>query len=466
MKKIVLSCFVAILISIITMYTFGCLGATQLPQTDTQSKPNTQSSGGDANSDSGSDSGEITINNKYLNVSKPEYVSDPSISNLAPYHIISSMKDEENCYYLLKIGTVKNVLVDKMVQTFEHKNSATGGKSTYTYTVSKVTSNSIEQQTQTIKSRLKYDDNLAGWEGGLEVGGAAFTVKVSAGAQYYQNTTTTTSSSSTTSSSETVVTESETLSITLDDSCQPGIYRYCHVMDYDVLVYVTRNISEPGDYHWTWTTLPKNTIKRIYEYVPSGEEFEDYPTDLFSEVSFNPAIISNLPTPTQEMDSATSDNNNQALEIVAPDSYLLDPVENKTLTVKDDTKNAYYTFDLKDLKKTMKDHNLRIAKIVVKIHIKEINDGYQELYLINNDSPDMYSWKNTTHQFSSDIIVLSNDSIETGTGKKSSQDFSQNKIKTMTVIDLSDKFYLFCGAHGEDEDTWEASNPRLIFYFE
>ncbi len=217
--------------------------------------------------------------------------------NKTDYKLINSYYDDENYYYCIKIGMVEDVIVDDNPNVKEFRG---GGGATFsdTYTKSKVTSTSVEQQSTWTSERLEYDNHLAGVSWGVKVGVfEMFDAEISGSVQYYQNQTTTTNSGGQTIKKEEVLSEQETITMVLDSTCNPGYYRIVHAMDYDIFVIAEKNI-ETGKICYEILTMPKKGITQIYEY--SETEFEDPTLD---GLTFDTTYIDTLAKPNQVIET-------------------------------------------------------------------------------------------------------------------------------------------------------------------
>lgn len=148
-----------------------------------------------------------------------------------------------------------------------------------------------------------------------------------------------------------------------------------------------------------------------------------------------------------------------------PEFKVLYPTNQQSATVKDTTQNAYFKFDMTETADIMNTYNLAIRRIDIFVHIKEKDNGYQELYLIQQNNPN-YGWRDNTHVFDDEITLFKKQDIETAPGKKGEGDYSVYQNVFIKRGDLCDSWFLYCGAHGDGGDTWEASNVSIIIYFE
>ena len=223
------------------------------------------------------------------------YQPNTKVTEDTPYDLLYSCRDNVNYYYGFDLGTVKNVIVDDNPYSIRYMGPANIKR---TYTTSKVSSTSIENQSSWLEQRLEYDDKIANdsWEveGGIK---DVFSLKASRSTQYYSNTTTTTNSSGETVRQEVTVTESQSIEITFDSTCPYGEYRISHVMDYDVFVIATKLIKT-GEITLNLMTLPRKGIIELYEYSDNG--FSDIK---LPELDFDSSIINDLPVPSDYIES-------------------------------------------------------------------------------------------------------------------------------------------------------------------
>ena len=249
--------------------------------------------GCNANTDEDAQTGSngVVMSASILSDSLYLYQPNAKVTEDIPYDLLYACRDNDNYYYGFDLGTVKNVLVDDNPYTIRYMGPANIKR---TYTTSKVTSTSIENQSSWLEQRLEYDNKLAGESGSAEVGGlfGLFSAKASGSRQYYSNTTTTTNSSGETVKQEVTVTESQSIEITFDSTCPYGDYRISHVMNYDVFVIATKAIKT-GEITLNLMTLPRKGIIELYEYSDNG--FSDIK---LPELDFDSSIINGLPVPT------------------------------------------------------------------------------------------------------------------------------------------------------------------------
>ena len=246
------------------------------------------------NANTGKDPNGIVMSASILSDSSYSYQPNTKVTEDTPYDLLYSYRDDDNYYYGFNLGTVKNVIVDDTPYSIRYMGPANIKR---TYTTSRVSSTSIENQSSWLKQRLEYDNKLAGESAGLEIGILdIFSVKASASVQYYSNTTTTTNSSGETVKQEVTETESQSIEITFDSTCPYGDYRISHVMDYDVFAIVTKAIK--GEITINIMALPRKGIIELYEYSVDG--FADVK---LPELEFDSSIIDSLPIPTDYIKS-------------------------------------------------------------------------------------------------------------------------------------------------------------------
>lgn len=216
------------------------------------------------------------------------------------YEIVDSFQKGGKHYYALKIGVMKNVVVDDMPRIIRYTGDVNVHSS---YTTSKVTSTAIEKQTSWLNERLEYDNRQAGYSWNVEVGstwgvevagiGASGGFNIGAGGseQYYSNTTTTTNSQGETVKQEVIVTESQTVEIQFDKSCPVGDYRLSHVVDADVFAIVEKD-PITGAISFDVKTLPLKGLIELYEYSENG--FQDIKPD---KITLDLSRVGDLPVP-------------------------------------------------------------------------------------------------------------------------------------------------------------------------
>lgn len=395
--------------------------------------------------------------------------SSPSNTERTSLVVTDSYKDDEYYYYCVDLGIVKNVPVTTP-QIYEYKTSATYHQ-TYTYTT--INTRSIEKSTSTITSRLKYDNPIAGFNIANEAELGVFElfnakVGYEFGMQFNSNSLTTTNSSSYINKDEESNSETKTVELTFDSSCQQGYYRICYARHYYIYAYITVD-KATGEYTCDYVPVPQQANRLVFEY--SFKDFEE--SRKIDGFNFDEQRIADLPIPTKYA-SDNKSTNSPVIELEIPQDFTLRPINRESVTLVDSTKDAYFEFDLSKVKQTMREYKLKIVKFSISMHIKEDDNGWQEVYLVNESSPN-YNWKDGWHKFDNSILIYSKTNIETVPGKKGEGDFSVDIKKDYNYIDLADRLYLFCGAHsssgwewigGGGNDKWTASNVVLKIYFD
>ncbi|MCH5143126.1 MAG: hypothetical protein J1G07_05420 [Clostridiales bacterium] len=336
---------------------------------------------GDPNTDKDAQTGSngVVLSASILSDSLYLYQPNTKVTEDSPYDLLYSCRDNDNYYYGFDLGTVKNVIVDDNSYSIRYMGPANIKR---TYTTSKVSSTSIENQSSWLEQRLEYDDNIAGWSAGLEVGVKdVFSVKASASVQYYSNTTTTTNSSGETVKQEVTVTESQSIEMTFDSTCPYGEYRISHVMDYDVFIIATKAITT-GEITLNLMTLPRKGIIELYEYSDNG--FTDIQ---LPELDFDSSIINTLPIPTDYIESGDEIPPSRTASIVAEvprfyvssDSFTIFSVVNNygLLNVN------YETIDLSNYRNYF--NNNYMFCFTVTLNLSNNNSNYQEIFLYSNN---------------------------------------------------------------------------------
>ena len=189
------------------------------------------------------------------------------------YEIIQSYEYAENYYYYLKLGTIKNVIIDSKVNEVTY---TSGLKTEAKYIQSKLTSKTIETKTTSIKERLVYDFPLKSVK--LEEGlGLLEMFGISGGFQveFNQNTTTITNKQEEAEKIENTIKEQREYTLSFDNTCPTGTYRICNVTNYDVYLYVTcpKNSTNISDYIVSYDVQPYDSLRELYDYIPSTDGF-------------------------------------------------------------------------------------------------------------------------------------------------------------------------------------------------
>ncbi len=399
----------------------------------------------------------VTVSAQML---KTEYLFAPEETESEnSLHVVDAYYDDTDYYYCISLGTVLNVpLGDPEIIEYQANQVAFRRECTLT----KITTRSVETSMSKVVSRLTYDDHVAGFNFSVEhEAGVAelFSNKVglSLGMQFNSDTQTTTTSSTNTNKEETTLSESQTIELTFDRSCAPGTYRISRAKDYNVYAYAKKNI-ESGQIAIEYKAVPIDGFITLIEYTENDRLPNN--SKRISDFEFDPQLINTLSAPTK----AYPDTPKTDVIDYAPATLELKSTTD-SVDVKDDSKDSYLEFDLSEVKEILRNHEgSKIVKISLSLYITEIDDGYQEVYLTNQSSPS-YNWKDYTHQFSGDVLLYPKDDIETVAGKKGSGTFAADFKVNLTLLDLADKFYLFCGANGKKEDSWTASNAKITLTF-
>lgn len=390
----------------------------------------------------GSDS--VVLSASILSDSLYLYSPNTKVTEDIPYDLLYTCRDDDNYYYGFDLGTVKNVIVDDNSYSIRYLGPANIKR---TYVTSKVSSTSIENQSSWLEQRLEYDDKIAGWSGGLEIGVKdVFAVKASASVQYYSNTTTTTNSSGETVKQEVTVTESQSIEITFDSTCPYGEYRISHVMDYDVFVIATKAITT-GEITLKLMTLPRKGIIELYEYSDNG--FTDIK---LPELDFDSSIINGLPVPTDYIKSGdetppqTGDNDKNY--IVSENPRFYESAE--TLLITD---TGYYgledrkheTIDLSKYNDYFSENYLFC--FAVTLNISKVDSGYQEIYLYNN-------YKATSKEVEISTAMASYGLVRGSIMTHGSGAYNHYIFWNVRGDEIRDTMYIRYDAQGNSNDDW------------
>jgi len=132
-------------------------------------------------------------------------------------------------------------------------------------------------------------------------------------------------------------------------------------------------------------------------------------------------------------------------------------------TVTDDSKDVYVTFGVGNLRSVLSKYNLKLSKIDIAVYMIEKDKGYQEIFLTKGTRT---GWSNFSHVFNSGDVIYSNTAIETAGTSKGEGWFYASPWVNYTGSNLPDNFYLYFGAHGDDEDNYDVSNISITLHFE
>ncbi len=238
MKKRIALVFLALVLVFTTLCTAGCDSLlNNLFGNDTP--------GGNTNTPPVDGNVRHVTSSDVINTFETKYFANYMGSK--PYEEVESFIRNGCYYYCLKVGEVENVIVN--AQSFEYNAMNTYSR---TYTISKVTTASLQTQNNRIVQRLEYDNHFAG--GSLELG-ITENFKFGRSEQFYSDTTTTTDSNSTTETNEETISESYTVTVSFDSSCPEGYYRLCNIVDCAIFVLIQYDPS---------------TEQIAYEYVSKG----------------------------------------------------------------------------------------------------------------------------------------------------------------------------------------------------
>ena len=464
-----------------------------------------------------------------------------NINSETSFKLEYSYEQDNKYYYCLRLGTLKNVIIDdETIPPIIYPGEVSIQRR---FTKSRLSSTTIQQKTETIKSRLVYDNNLksANISAGLSVSafGAAVGVNLSTGVEYYQNTTTTSASISESTITEKVIQHEEQLTLYFDRSCAVGSYRVCNVTDFEIFMMVEcpKNASKLTDYTVSYDAIAYKRFHERYEYSPSLTGFDNIKYD----VQFDEEKLLNLPIPKQKVDNTASETpvqkivfdansgwfqegrtkvyfniiNDDFSSVIWPTTptrsgyffvgwsydgtstwnssllkeYILAKrivgntqnitlkakwisntfklTSNERKTVTDTASEVYYTFDVKSLKEKLIKYNLRVRNINIKFYVEEVDDGYQEFYLVKTRS---FRWQDHTHKWSDSDIIVHDYKFETKTSINGPgcDWYERDFLKYINDSDFPSNniCYLFLGAQGNDKDTWICSNVSISFSLE
>ncbi len=146
------------------------------------------------------------------------------------------------------------------------------------------------------------------------------------------------------------------------------------------------------------------------------------------------------------------------------------PDNGSSFTSNKTAQDVYACFSLSDIKKTLSNYGLSmtVTQINLSVYMEETSDGYQELYLTtakrngwaSNDS-------HSQHRFPDNSLVWSNIHIETVSGKKGNDWYSDKFYPNRNIPDI---FYLYFGSHRHhttsEKATYTTSQISLTFYFQ
>ena len=405
-----------------------------------------------------------TEDGKSVNVLKVECVGVKNDNYLKNY---SSYRDDNYYYYFFKLGTLCNV---KLEAGSYYNWQGALSESTLTFTNRRTSESSIQEYcensiTDSMKKEQHFEANANvefTWGSSSKI--AKKEIALSVGLTYGNSRETTHSETVKNSLARTAIEANlyeESQSFKLNSNCPSGCYAYVLLGIVDV--YATVAYDFANDQYSISQSANIVSSGRNLTYFGSVTDYaayENYDQDLLEfETDENIETIKRIAS--VEPQNKVTDYSEYVVKI--PEYYDLQP-DKSSVTVADTTQDGYFKFDLSELKRQMRAYGLRIVKISLSVYVKEENDGYQELYLVNQSSPN-WGWEKTTHKFSDSEIIYSKDDIETDPSGVGKGTFSVDKVIDLSLIDLSNNFILYCGANGKSEDTWTASKVQLRVYF-
>lgn len=237
-----------------------------------------------------------------------------------------SWYDDTYNYYVFYIGKIKNVPLTHTYSVFPYD----GATLNYQREIVKATESSVETTTsQAVTSTVTTSttDTLD-----LKVGLSASYMGI-VGASIEQGYSVSTTNGTTTENvwNQTYrecITQSEsetnTISITFDDSCKIGNYMYLYLGNLKVYYVVIQSRKDPTQYCVeTFNSIESHKYALIY----TGEN-DEYPIDYQAKIEIDPSFILSLSTPTKY------------IEGVKPEQ-VLEPVENTRYTTESKTIGGY-----------------------------------------------------------------------------------------------------------------------------
>lgn len=331
-----------------------------------------------------------------------------------PYSTMVSFKDARYYYYIIKLGTIRNVPLDAAPS-----HNFTGGNDTMTITVSSTSEEVISSMISTAEHSCI--------SGTLSVGGSygnnSTMARVEAG--FSLTTSSGTTRSKSIANTKAYSTQNSS-SITFDMSGkQPGYYRYTLMGDVQVnasVIYDTK--TDTYEYSTYSTILGQGYMLDFSEglvFETNGGKI-DYK---FDKSRFDGKV------PTTELPPSADYS-------YLPEPFLYDSgYERKKID--GSYQLRYDTIDMHELSAFLtKDYKLTFA---ISVYMEEENAGIQEVFLIND----------------SNTCVGKNDTIEYG-GSGSAYDtkgwYSDGLTFTVTGDKCTPMMHIEYGAHGTGSDDW------------
>jgi hypothetical protein len=237
--------------------------------------------------------------------------------------------DDTFNYYVYNIGRIKNVPLTTTYSVFTYD----GANLSYEKSITKASEKSIETTTQqaitkTVETSTTSEVSIKGTVG------ASYLELVSASVEAGYSSATTNSSSYQDVWSQTYrecVTESEsetnTIQITFDSSCEHGNYMYLYLGNVKVYYVVMQSRKNPSDYYIeTFNSIESHRYALVY----TGEN-DEFPIDTKSKIQIDPSFIANLKQPANY------------IEGLKPEQMLL-PVTGEASKSDSTSIKGYYTY--------------------------------------------------------------------------------------------------------------------------
>lgn len=147
MKKL----FAVVIITTAVMLMLTACGIYGIPDNDysaTQNEDNVNSETDDIR-----DSGRaIELSSSMLSSDTYKFCENESVTESDPYEIIYSFSDDTSYYYCLRVGTIKNVIVNENPCIIRYTGKANVSR---TYEMSHVTKKSVAQQQTNMRYRIR-----------------------------------------------------------------------------------------------------------------------------------------------------------------------------------------------------------------------------------------------------------------------------------------------------------------------
>ncbi len=371
-----------------------------------------------------------------------KYVATPVSAMPAGTQTKTDFRDDNYYYYIFYLGKLENVPLQTPDQYQYYRYS--GNNYTRSFTTTYAETQTIEEQSSYATSVTEEQYHEASVTAGIEVtasAGAIFakaetTVSVETGYTGGWNKSTNDTWTNSYTKAETFSVENaETIEFSFDSSCAEGYYRYILFGTLDVYTVV---IYDPATEQYELNTFSVIVAQGFDLDYSASSTFDDYE---IPELPLEPSLLENLGYQPETYYSANElpppgGNQPGALKVKYQTVFNIANGQRDKKVTDNDGVLDYVTcdFDIEALKTAgYTSFNLRIT-----FDIKEVNDGYQDLWIMKNHTRYGTEWHHQQYD-------------HLGGG---SWGIGYEANKTIAINDFANQFTLHWGANGQKTDTW------------